>query len=195
MKKILSIILIFVLIISLSSCYVDRYHDSLDEYIAHIQKHQLGYSEYEIDLPEYFLPSLTFITDYEYEEGGFYFYEEDVFRLKQQKPATSLLYLKYSSEVYLDAKNYMLENMPMYGDEFYYYNQYVFYLPDNSINNQRDFHFTHWFTMACYNDSNNTLVFIGFSNSNEFMEEAFELSKNWVAFMDRFYGEYYNFAE
>lgn len=51
------------------------------------------------------------------------------------------------------------------------------------------------FTMVCYNDMNQTLIFIGFQysyTSNE-DEEYLKSLKTWEAFIDTYYGEYYDF--
>ena len=61
MKRLVSIILIMMCSLFVVGCYQDLEKNSLDEYILHISHNKIGYSSVEIDHPDYFLPSLTFI--------------------------------------------------------------------------------------------------------------------------------------
>ncbi len=175
-----------------SSCYTDLYHDSLEEYIEQITKHNLGFSGYELDHPDYFLPSKTFINDYPYIEGVYYFEEEDPIKRKQNNPATSLLCLKYTEEVYIQAKQEMLDSIPMRGEDLYLYDDFVFYQNGNFDGVVK---FPKWFTMAGYNDEENILIFIGFfeysSTPNKYRDS---MKEDWVHFIDEFYGKYYDFS-
>jgi hypothetical protein len=50
-----------------------------------------------------------------------------------------------------------------------------------------------WFTMACYNDSKQTLVFIGFYSNKELPHQDLTQESNWKNFIDNYYGKYYDF--
>ncbi len=176
-----------------SSCYEDFYYNSLEEYKDEILKQDNGFSVYELDHPDHFLPSRTFINDYPYLEGVYCLYEEDPIKPEWTYPSTSLLCLKYTEEVYIQAKQKMLDSIPMCGEDLYLYDDFVFYRNAN-------FHeltkFPIWFTMAGYNDEENTLCFIGFCNP-EGLPKKYDkdrIKENWVHFIDDFYGKYYDFS-
>ena len=175
-----------------SSCYEDFYYDSLEEYTEKIAKYNNGFSVYELDHPDYFLPSKTFINDYPYLEGVFYFYEEDPIKPEWTYPSTSLLCLKYTEEVYIQAKQKMLDSIPMCGEDLYLYDDFVFY---RNANFHELTEFPTWFTMAGYNDEENILVFIGFfaysSTPNKYRDS---MKEDWVHFIDEYYGKYYDFS-
>ena len=201
MKKIFCILsVIFVMLLSscYSSCYEDFYYDSLEEYTEKIAKHNNGFSVYELDHPDYFLPSKTFINDYPYLEGVYYFDEEDPMKRKHNNPSTSLLCLKYTEEVYMQAKQEMLDSIPMYGEDLYLYDDFVFYRNANFVNSFEGVPtptLSKWFTMAGYNDEENILIFIGFyayyDIKNKYQDS---MKEDWVHFIDEYYGKYYDFS-
>lgn len=201
MKKYGCIIFILICSISLSGCFALGeqifYYDSLPDYIERMSINSPGYSSLSIDHPDYFLPSRTFFKDFEYIEGEFYFYEESPFNLKTYFPARSLLVLKYDESIYPEAKEYMLENIPMAGDCFYTYGNYVFYRNKNFIDDSSPSGFPDYFVMACYNDEKQMLCFLGFYIENLKMDDKYaeDIYGNWPSFIDEYYGEYYDFSE
>ena len=192
MRKLLSICLLLVCVFSLSSCYQDLYYDSLEEYAEYISQSKLGHSGVELDHPTHFLPSNSFINDFEYIDGEYNFYEEDLLRLSNT-PSISLLWLRYEEETYLCAKDYMTTHIPMHGNKIYTYNSYVFYQNANFVTLKGESRFPDWFTMACYNDTNCTLVFIGFCGFGDDIP-VLENDNDWKDFIDKNYGKYYNFS-
>ena len=202
MKKIISFILIICMSLSLTSCYNDLQRNSLEEYIANINQHELGFSSVEIDKPQYFLPNISFLEDYEYLEGTYFWREDDVWRevFDQENvfPYIALLTLKYDESTYEEAKQVMLEEIKPYNDKFYYYNEYKFYLNSNhrDIINSGKSRFPTEFTMACYNDENHTLIFMGLYISIPLDEKYLEdIEGNWEAFVDQYFGAYYDFSQ
>jgi hypothetical protein len=205
MKKIISIFIAFLLCVSsLSSCYQDLYYDSLEDYITRINKHKNGYSGVEIDRPNYFLPSDSFLEDYNYIEGKFVWLEDDPFRglfTTNVRPEISFLCLKYKDNIYYNAKQFMLEKIEPYNDKFYTYNNYIFYENTNFINLKGGRNFPDHFTMACYNDQNYTLFFIGLYAGTlagpSCLEEKYlnDIDNNWMSFIDTYYGEYFDFSK
>ncbi len=64
---------------------------------------------------------------------------------------------------------------------------------DIEIDNAKDF-FPRWFTMACYNDSKNELVFIEFYTTK--LPDGLDISQEtWKEFIDKYYGEYHDFNQ
>jgi len=211
MKKIISFILVIFMSLSLTSCYNDLQRNSLDEYIARISKgnegSKCGFSSTSIDNPEYFLPSSSFLNDYKYLEGTFFWREDDpwrgAFSADEAFPEIALLTLKYDATTYEDAKQTMLEEMKPYNDKFYYYNEYNFYLNSNNFDiiNSGKSRFPENFTMACYNDENYTLIFMGLYSGTlagpSCLDEKYleDIEGNWEAFVDQYYGAYYDFSQ
>ena len=204
MKKIISFILIICMSLGLTSCYQDLERNSLEEYIASVNQHELGFSSVGIDKPQNFLPSISFLEDYEYLEGTYFWHDDDswkeLFAPEDVLPDISLITLKYDESTYEEAKKTMLEEIKPYEDKFYYYNEYNFYLNSNhfDIVNGGKTRFPSAFTMACYNDENHTLIFMGFCMSvSSFLEDEYleDIEGNWEAFVDQYYGAYYDFSQ
>ena len=194
-KKIICIVLCTVVLSQLVGCYQDLEKHSLHDYIEQINKNGVGFSSVEIDRPDHFLPSLTFIEDYQYIDGSFHWREDDPFRgvfTSKVHPEVSMLCLRYDVETYYQAKEYMLEAITPYGDEFYIYNDYVFYENSNFIE-LRGRQFPEFFTMACYNDEKNTLVFIGMYSGTlagpSCLDDRFlsDIKENWADFIETYY--------
>jgi len=201
MKRLVSIILIMMCCLFVVGCYQDLEKNSLDEYVLQINQNKIGFSSVEIDHPDYFLPSLTFIQDYDYIDGKYYWREDDPLRglfTTNVNPEISFLCLQYDETTYNNAKEFMLEKIGPYNNKFYKYTNYVFYENSNFINlHYRDF--PEWFTMACYNDVNYTLIFIGFDSGTlagpscldkKYLEN---MEDNWISFLEQYYGECYDF--
>ena len=201
MKRLVSIILIMMCSLFVVGCYQDLEKNSLDEYVLQINQNKIGFSSVEIDHPDYFLPSLTFIQDYDYIDGKYYWREDDPLRglfTTNVNPEISFLCLQYDETTYNNAKAFMLEKIGPYNNKLYKYTNYVFYENSNFINlHYRDF--PEWFTMACYNDVNYTLIFIGFDSGTlagpscldiKYLEN---MEDNFISFLEQYYGEYYDF--
>lgn len=199
------VILLVIFSLGLTGCYQDLEKNSLEEYVVFINKNNFGFSNTGIDNPKYFLPSVSFVEDYDYVEGGYYWREDDMLRgifTTNVLPETVLLYLKYDESIYYSAKQTMLENIKPYGDKFYEYNNYIFYENSNEINlSPGERNFPEDFTMACYNDEKHTLIFIGLESvtlagpsciDNKYLED---IDNNWGSFVEEYFGEYYDFQE
>ena len=200
MKKIISFILVIFMSLGLTSCYNDVQNDSIEDYIACINKNNnTGFSSKAIDTPEFFLPSVSFLEDYEYLEGTYFRRKDDpwrgAFSADEAFPEIALLALKYDETIYEDAKQTMLETIKPYDDQFYQYNDYTFY-----VNSWPSF-FPEHFTMACYNDENHTLIFIGLYSGTlagpSCLEDKYleDIEGNWKDFIDQYYGAYYDFSQ
>ncbi|MBQ7344100.1 MAG: hypothetical protein IJW53_05005 [Clostridia bacterium] len=207
MKKAISIILLFSCCFALYSCnytYHDLEKSSINEYIDLVNKSHIGHSDVEIDHPDFFLPSNAFLTDYAYSEGMYFWREDDMLRglsTTSVRPDISFIYLRYEDETYTEAKAFMLEKIKSYGDKRYLYGDYVFYENANFIEFKKTRRFPEQFTMACYNDSNNTLIFIGMYSGTlrggSCLEKRYldDIDGNWISFLDTYYGEVYDFSK
>ena len=205
MKRLMSIVLITMCSLFLVGCYQDLEKNSLDEYILQINQNKIGYSSVEIDHPDYFLPSLTFIQDYNYIDGKYYWREDDPLRglfTTNVNPEISFLCLQYDETTYYNAKEFMLENIDPYNNIFYEYNNYIFFENLNAIKlKSSSSRMPEWFTMACYNDKKYYLIFIGLYSGTlagpSCLEEKYinDIDNNWGDFLNQYYGQCYNFNE
>ena len=124
--------------------------NSLEEYIDFINKNKCGYGSTSINNPQTFLPSISFFQEYNYIEGEFYWREDDPLRglfTTDVRPEIALLYLKYEEDIYYEAKQEMLDKIKPYNNEFYLYNNYVFYENSNYIDFSGTRRFPKHFTM------------------------------------------------
>lgn len=191
------------MIFILSGCCYATEKNSINEYKEKISINGFGFSDIELDKPSYFLPSNTFLNDYEYLEGNYYFYEPCIYNefcADYWKPNIVLLTLKYNEAVYLDAKDFTINNIPKYEDFFYTYNDYQFYFNKNFMDRYENVlppQLPNNFTMVCYNDEYNIICFLGFSNTYPELDEKYlnDLENNWKSFIDQYYGKYYDFSE
>ena len=206
MKRIITFIFGIIMGLNLTGCYSGVVKDSLEEYIAQISLYEgvdkHGFSSLNIDDPNYFLPSASFLTDYEYLEGMYFLRDEESWRewfdLEEDIPEIAILTLKYDESTYEEAKKTMLEEIKPYDDKFYYYNDYNFYINSNHLDIVIDgeTRFPQSFTMACYHDKNHTLIFIGFyAGSNLDKKYLEDIEGNWTAFVDQYFGAYYDFSQ
>ena len=196
MKKIIAFVFVIMFTLSLTSCDKPFVRDSLEEYIAEVERYEyeLGFSNFELDHPKYFLPSDSFFSDYAHFDGGFYLYENSF----GDEHGKSILWLRYTPEVYTEAKT-SLNDIIMQSKRSYSYGDYSFFLHYNFF---EDFGGTYpdWFTLAGYNDTSCTLFFLGFdrcpSRYNVSVEELNALMEpDFGKFLNTFYSEQYNFEE
>ena len=108
--------------------------------------------------------------------------------------------MEYEPDIYIAAKNYTLENIAPYENKYYSYNEYVFYENSNFYSSGDKRHFPEWFTMACYNDEKNTLIFIAFfaytfTKDDKFIDEKYitDFEGNFQSFIDEYFSEFYDF--
>lgn len=202
MKRVILLILIVLSCFGLTGCCYVLGYDSLEEYKSTINSGGLGNSVYEIDHPNYFLPSLTFLDDYEYLQGNYFFYEKDVLCLCEEHkntPDRALITLKYDENVFLDAMECLNNSIPPYENIIFTYNDYVFYFNKKFMDRFVDvscLQIPNWFTMVCYNQKKYTICFIGFHHPLRNIDKKYvdDLENNWGSFIEQYYGEWYSFS-
>ena len=203
MKKICCLVLVFLLCLTFNSCYQDLEKNSLDDYIVCINQNKCGFSSTGVDDPKLLLPNISFLQDYEYVNGEYYWREDDPFRgccTTEIFPEISFICLTYSENTYHNAKEIMIEKIKPYNDKFYEYNNYIFYENSNAVSSNGS-RFPEDFMMACYNDENYTLIFMGLNSGTmagpSCLDEKYlnDIEKNWISFIDTYYGEVYDFSK
>lgn len=205
MKKIKFVSIVIFLIFGVflfASCSVFPFRnvsqcDSLQEYKDDIEPNGIASYSDNINVKN-FLPSQTFLSDFEYLEGDFHFYSEKVFNWmffdkSSSSPIKAILSLKYSDEVYESAKGEVLAKIPSANDSIYKYGDYTFYENGNFSANEDKVSFPKKFNMVCYNDTSKTIIFLSFFSYVDNEQEKEEIISNWSEFIDTHYGEYYDF--
>ncbi|MBQ3017772.1 MAG: hypothetical protein IJD89_02390 [Clostridia bacterium] len=204
-KKLIKVVIMVLILNIMVGCLVScvefpyRYnleYDSLDEYKSQVEERGNGF--FHFDDAEVFLPTQTFLSDFKYINGSYNSSSELVYNWvfidkKSAQPSKVLLSLEYTKEEYEKAKAHTFEKIPRCGED-YVYNDYIFYQNSNFMESKEDAKFPCNFTMVCYNDKNNTLIFIGFTYKYFSEEEQANIKSNWQGFIDKYYAEYYNFS-
>lgn len=206
MKKIICVLLIFLLSFTWTGCFHDIYVNSLDEFLSTMENPEPGYSDVGLDFR--CVPSRTFFNDYPYIEGEFLYCEEDSFRALFDKtnsqPDIAFIYLRYKEEVYNEAKQYVLQWINAIDAQYYTYGDYYFYENPYYKTSHGYPTIAESFVMAGYNDRMRTLIFMGlyspafFTGKSRLLEKfqnKSDLQEIWVDLVDTYYGEYYNFKE
>ena len=105
-----------------------------------------------------------------------------------------LVYIKYDDDTYENAKKYAMENLILSDAPVEEYNGYVFY--DNFTNDGNEFKFPYMFNRLAYNDSNNTLIFLGLYCVHYDDDYLFRLYEyEWADLLEVMYEEWYSFSE
>ena len=192
LNKLTAAILLTTFAMCLTSCNTTIERNSLSEYKECIigNKYATGFSSLGLDDPKYFLPNDTFIEDYTYVDGGYYLLENDPFSSYTQ-PSRCILWLKYDSNIYEEAKA-VIDGIISQPQKTWYFDNYVFSLHNDLRENQI---FTpDWFTMVGYNEQTYTLFFLGFHKEDMSISEVSELMESdFELFLNTFWGDYYNF--
>ena len=132
------------------------------------------------------LPNDNFLSDYKYIEGNYYFFDKEDWVWGFEK---TIVYLSYSSEEYVAAKEYCLNNLDLSKTNEYKYAGYIF------IENISMFTDTYpkQFNMFGFNDVECTLMFLGYFNGNP-NDKTIQLAHtDWGTFLEMNFSEYYTF--
>ena len=180
------IISIILLTICMSACKPVEIHN-IDEFSIYTST---------VSLTQYLLPDEGFIDMFKYIDGNYHYYDNCKLDNAVERV---LMELSYDAETYSKAKNYCLESMYLSDENVKEYKDYVFmenlsYPEDyECLENGENKNFPHMFTMFAYNDSKQTLIFIGFYCGTGLHNEVDRDATDWGAFLDKYYSEYYDF--
>lgn len=146
---------------------------------------------FEFELSEYstaHLVSEDFLTKFEYGDNKFYWGAYESFLLLDVFDKT-LMYLEYSDDVYVEAKNYILTEMDLDLSQEKSYNGYVLYFNNDCLRTN----FSYVYLIAGYNDSKNRLVFLGLYVSARNHPELECGETDFGKYLKMVYGEFYDF--
>ena len=179
MKKVIAIILIICFTcLFLSSCGSNYVIQGLENFSVNTSS---------VGLCDGLIPD-NFIEMFTYKDGNYFL------SMSEKMPGfevceRAFMYLQYDDDVYLMAKQYAMENLALSDDMAVQHNDYIFY--DNDVDSNK---FPYSFKRFAYNDSNNTLIFIGFDVSMELYSDVDEAIGDWGGFLEKYYGEFYTFS-
>ncbi len=197
-KKTIIIILSSLVLLVTCAHYGTSYSsNSLDKYVKTIEEDGVAHSSTGIDSAELFLPSQTFFSDYKYKSGTYNYKDYGLVKGLE----LSILVLEYSDTIYIDAKNYCNSHMDLSLTNTFEFNNYYFLENmahpkrySNIDENGNNDSFPSFFTMYCYNDIKNTLIFLGFSAQLNKKEKT-KILEDWGYFLNKYYINYYNFND
>ena len=191
-KKLMAVLLLIACAISFCSCtfldflfYTPTPEElpkrSLDDFSTNISSKGLSSNM----IPE------GFIDRFAYSEGYFYYYFSG--DLDPDSREILFVFFQYDDATYQLAKEYVIEQMPLSDNVVETYNNYCFY--DVLGDDRYLIRYPDCFVRFCYNDTNNTLIFLALDAYGEYRETTNELADNWGAFLDEFYGQWYDFSQ
>lgn len=179
MKRI-SLLLALVLMLSLSSCFGHLDRSGIENFSENHSEYgvcQVFSKNYERDKHAYLE------ADYHYygDEGWipFYVYER------------ALVYYQYDDTTYLLAKKYAMETLSLSQSAVEEYNGYIFY---SNLSYCED-DYPHSFRRFAYNDSNCTLIFLGYYIDKNSHLEFENVVTDWGSFLKTHFFEFYDFSK
>lgn len=181
MKKILSLMVVFVLMLSLCACF-DLEINGLSEFNPYICDFELTLGLFPLD---------NYISRFEYIEGDFHFFETDIL----QGYVETIAYFKYSPDIYEEAKSFCMDSFPFCENHQYEYNGFVFLehtLYSSGTSRQGLCCYPEWFNIFAYNDDTCTLVFLGYHNDDKYSDRVYA-ETDFPKFLEITYSEYFDF--
>ena len=196
-KKLLLVVCAALMICLLAGCQETVRIDGLDRF----HKEQ---SDLEVTLK--LLPSDNFLDRFSYINGDYHYKLVAKSYISPETCEQAIVVLEYDQETYQRAKNHCLKVMRLSDTNKKELNGYQFiqnicmpigyaesstlYLESPESN---PYSYPEWFNMLCYNDEKQLLIFLGFQCSSVMDDAIPEKMENWGAFLDEFYGEFFDF--
>lgn len=139
-------------------------------------------------LNQYLLPSETFLSDFPYLDGDYYYFDPDY------RPKV-IVYAQYTEETYTSAKDYCMEKFVLIENNQHEWGEYCF-IENNTCHNRRgeESWYPEWFNMFGYNDTEQTLFFVGFCDNSISEEDRTLLENDFAGFLQKYFGQCYNFV-
>lgn len=165
--------------IALCSCSSTIELDGLDNFSIY---------DCKVELTVYLLPSETFLSDYTYSQGDYYFYE-------YKMHPKAFIYLQYDLEEYTQAKAYCFSRFALVEDNRHEFGGYCF-IENNTYHDSKNESswYPKWFNMFGYNDETQTLFFLGYYNGSISDEDKALATTDFSGFLIKHFGEYYDFS-
>ena len=191
-KKLTAVLLLIACAISFCSCtFLDfLFYTATPEEMPKRSFDDFGPSLSRVGLGSNMIPE-GFIDQFAYSEGYFYYYGPVT--LLPDSRESLFMFFQYDDATYQLAKEYVIDTMPLSDSAVEEYNNYHFFdvLGDHRYLNR----YPSCFIRFCYNDTNNTLIFLALEAFGQYRESTSELADDWSAFLDEFYGQWYDFSQ
>ncbi len=180
MKKARIIIMFIVLLFLLSSC-------------TPLEKHGIenfNMNTCSVSLTANLFPSENFLSLYKYENGDYHYCDENDWAWGY---VTAFACLKYTPEVYGQAKSFCMQNFTFCEDHQYDYNDYHFaehlcYTEmDEKGDRQIACQYPKQFNMFAYHDEECTLIFLGYYNGEPDAQEKQLAISEFTQFLTEVY--------
>ena len=132
-----------------------------------------------------------FVEKFTYTDGYYCHYCFSKSFFSSSSSDRALMFLQYDGETYEEAKAYVFANMDLSEESVESYNGYAFY---DIYTESFGINAPHQFKRFAFNDSKKTLIFIG-HYSFQYEDILEEYSDDWGAFLNDFYGDWYDFSQ
>ncbi|MBE6548274.1 MAG: hypothetical protein E7667_05285 [Ruminococcaceae bacterium] len=195
MKK--TIVALIILLVAMTLCSCGHELIEIHGFDEYFQEGKGFRTSSTVEIDHFFdKKDTSFVDNFECIERDFHYVEEGTFNNRYEKV---ILYFKYNDDEYEGAKAYCREILEYLGDEAVeQYGNYEFF--DYYGNRPKDEHyhndnFPGAFKRVAFNDSNNSIVFLGIYTTGQKTEEMAEDVKDWGVFLKKYFGEYYSFDQ
>lgn len=180
------ILLLCCVALFLCSCSSDYKVDGYENF-------NLNHSHYELNL--YILPSTDFADTFKYTDIEYHYREE--YQSTTHFVERSIVAINYEKEIYQQAKEYCIQNMQLAGSSAIEHNGYTF-IENTKLAAGQDRlgkSFPHWYNMFAYNDTSNSLLFIGFYGSDYTSNDAQNIRDNWGLFWEKHFSDIHSMGD
>lgn len=187
-KKLLYLTIIIASCFCVTACGCSPY----EIYVEGIDNFSIADSS--TSLNQRILPSEEFLETYEYISAEYFYRDTYKTPLSVESIEQSIVIVTYDSNNYELAKSFCFDSMELSDTNQCTYNNYVF-VENVALFKARNeaTDYPYWFNMFVYNDNEKCLLFMGYSASVIYHEQAGLATENWGEFLDKYYGDFYNF--
>ena len=151
-----------------------------------------------VEITQFLFPDESFLNSFEYCDGDYHYFDDCK---SWNGLEVAIAFTEYEDDVYLEAKQYCIDNMLLSEYNRMEYNGYVFVenlqlaQDQNFLENGKNKRYPYRMNMFVYNDSLNRLVFLGFYCTGKVEEQADIIDTDFGAFLELFYSDYYDFGD
>ena len=166
---------------------------------SHVQEHGLenfNINDSELGLCAFLFPE-NFLEKFDYIDSD-YFYDDflKLYFFDDEHIDKVLVYGVYNEKTYFEAKKYLQSNLSLINEPIGVAGNYIFYKnTEINVHYDKAIYDKHHFTAVAFNDTNNTIAFIGLYIAPRHYDytEYDALYDNWPEFIEYYYGEFYDF--
>ena len=147
----------------------------------------------DFELGWYIIPE-GFLEKFEYTDADYHFRVKTRYLPLFNERESMVLEIMYDPDIYIQAKEYCLQEMELSDTVIIEYNGYTF-MDNVEIAEKFDHYgYPRWFNMLVYNDDLNRLIFIGFYGADYFKDDLEKVTENWGQFLETNFSDLYDFG-